>query len=228
MLYAASSRSYHPLRMNRAVTPNRRRFDEDRLLDAAREVFHADGFVAAQIADIAKQAGTTRPTLHARLGNKDQIYARVVRREADVFRSWIADAYACGRELPLHDLADVGMEPIFRFAAERPAGFNLLLRGDTAGERPRDLRREALDDVTGQLTELIDERQKKLGPPLGPVAASLAAACVGVAVHTCEHAMENGHDLDATRRLAARFVDGAFRHIDLNALSPELAARRSR
>ncbi|MFG1949394.1 helix-turn-helix domain-containing protein [Nonomuraea sp. NPDC048826] len=55
--------------------------EADDLLEAARAVFHAGGYAAAQIADIAKRAGTTKPTLYARLGNKEQIYLAVVRRE---------------------------------------------------------------------------------------------------------------------------------------------------
>jgi AcrR family transcriptional regulator len=64
-----------------------RRFEEEHLLDAARAVFHADGFASAQVADIARGAGTTKPTLYARLGNKEQIYMQVLQRDAEV--SWV-------------------------------------------------------------------------------------------------------------------------------------------
>ncbi|NED54196.1 TetR/AcrR family transcriptional regulator, partial [Micromonospora aurantiaca] len=111
-----------------------RRFDEGDLLDAARAVFHAEGYAAAQVADIARRAGTTKPTLYARLGNKEQIYLHVVQREAGLFQEWVADAYAQGGSLPLAELAEVGMEPLFRFAAERAEGFSLLFRGDKTGD----------------------------------------------------------------------------------------------
>jgi AcrR family transcriptional regulator len=119
-----------------AVSPSRRRFEEDHLLDAAREVFATEGYSAAEIADIARRAGTTKPTLYARLGNKEQIYLRVVQREADVFKTWIAGAYEQGTHLPLGRLAQIGMEPLFRFAAQRSEGFGLLFRGDMTGDRP--------------------------------------------------------------------------------------------
>jgi AcrR family transcriptional regulator len=205
--------------MATAISPSRRRFDEDHLLDAAREVFHADGYSDAQIVDIAEKAGTTRPTLHARLGNKEQIYLRVVQREADAFNDWIAEAYSRGLELPLSQLADVGMEPIFRFAAQRTEGFDLLFRGDKTGERPATLRREVLGGVTEQLTKLINRRQQTFGGPLGPDADTLAAACVGVALQVCEHAIDHNRDLNDAHQLAARFVDSAFRHLDLDALT---------
>ena len=159
------------------ASPSSRRFDEAQLLDAARKVFHAEGYTAAQIADIARRAGTTKPTLYARLGNKEQIYLRVVQREADVFKHWIADAYEHGTELPLAQLAQTGMAPLFRFAAERTEGFDLLFRGDKTGERPASLRRDVVNGVTEQLTKLIERRQQAFGPALGPVADTLAAAC---------------------------------------------------
>jgi AcrR family transcriptional regulator len=202
-----------------AVSLSRRRFDEDQLLDAARAVFHAEGYSAAQIADIALRAGTTKPTLYARLGNKEQIYLRVVQREADAFKDWIADAYQQGTDLPLAQLATVGMEPLFRFAAERPEGFDLLFRGDMTGAQPATLRREVVNGVTEQLTNLIERRQQAFGPALGSTASALAAACVGVAVQVCEHAIDHGHDLDETHGLAARFVASAFRNLDFDALT---------
>lgn len=203
-----------------AVSPSRRRFDQDHLLDAAREVFATQGYSAAEIADIARRAGTTKPTLYARLGNKEQIYLRVVQREAEVFRGWIADAYEQGPDLPLSQLTVVGMEPLFRFAAERAEGFGLLFRGDMNGDSPATLRRDVVNDVIEQLTKLISRRQEAFGlPALGSTAEALAAACAGVAVQVCEHAIDHGDDLDAAHRLAAQFVDSAFRNFDYDALT---------
>lgn len=192
-----------------------RRFDEGDLLDAARAVFHTEGYSAAQIADIARRAGTTKPTLYARLGNKEQIYLHVVRREAETFTDWIAEAYKKGEELPLPQLATVGMAPLFRFAAERPEGFDLLFRGDKTGDEPASLRRDVVNGVTQRLTKVIERRQRALGPSLGATAESLAAACVGVALQVCEHAVDHRRDLDAAHRVAADFVESAFRNLAL-------------
>jgi AcrR family transcriptional regulator len=210
------------------VSPTHRRFDEEHLLDAARTVFHSDGYAAAQTADIARIAGTTRPTLHARLGNKEQIYLRVVEREAITFQSWIAEAYQAGRDAPLHELAEVGMRPIFAFASERTAGFDLLFRGDRTGERPAMLRREVIDGVTHQLTTLIEFRIERFGSTLGSHVTTLAAACIGVAVQVCEHALDHGQDLEAARRVASAFVEASFRHLDLEGtLAPSGASGRA-
>lgn len=194
-----------------------RRFDEDDLLDAARAVFHAEGYAAAQVTDIATRAGTTKPTLYARLGNKEQIYLHVVRREAELFHQWVADAYERGSQLPLAELSKVGMEPLFRFAAERTEGFDLLFRGEKTGDQSATRKREVVNRVTEQLTTLIKRRAEVFGPNLGSNADTLAAACVGVALQVCEHTIDRGGDLDAARRLAARFVENAFHNLDFDA-----------
>jgi AcrR family transcriptional regulator len=195
------------------VPPTRRRFDEDQLLDAALEVFYRDGFSDAQTSDIAQQAGTTRPTLHSRLGSKEDVYVKVIQREALTFQWWITEAYQRGRDASLDDLADIGMEPIFRFARERPFGFALLFRGDRTGERPATLRREVIAEVTRQLTALIESRQKAFPATFADQAAALASACVGVALQVCEHALDQGSDLNDAHRFAASFVASAIRNL---------------
>ncbi|MFG2430533.1 TetR/AcrR family transcriptional regulator [Streptomyces sp. NPDC048590] len=195
-----------------------RRFEEGHLLDAARAVFHAEGYSAAQVADIARRAGTTKPTLYARLGNKEQIYLLVVQREAEVFNGWIADAYEQGSGRRLSELARIGMDPLFRFAAERVEGFDLLFRGEKTGDQQGALRREVVSGVTEQLTNLIKLRQKSFGPDLGTAADALAAACVGVALQVCEHTIDHCGDLEAARQVAERFVGNAFHNLDFEAL----------
>lgn len=198
--------------MDVTVRPTGRRFEEDLLLDAARAVFHRDGYSNAQINEIAQRAATTKPTLYARLGNKQEIYLRVLQREVSIGRAWFAEAYERGVDLPLEHLAQIGMEPLFRFAAERSEGFDLLFRGEKSGDESASLRREAVDDVTRQLTALIERRQRSVGgPPLGVIAEGQAAACVGVALQVCLHALDHRHDLAAAQRLAARFVEAAMR-----------------
>lgn len=202
--------------------PSGRRFEVGALLDAARDVFYADGFALAQVADIARAAGTTKPTLYARLGNKEQIYRLVVGREAELFRGQVADTYARGGDLPLAELAEFGMGPLFRLARDRPSGFHLLFRDDFAGTEVAAIRRGVVGDVTEQLAALIRHRQKGRGGDLGVIADLAAAACVGLARQVCERAIERGDDLGIAQRLAAQFVENAIRNLDLASLAEPL------
>ena len=54
------------------------------MLDAAEELFAARGFTAVSVRDIAKQAGVSHALVHRYLGSKDDIYHKVLRRNADI------------------------------------------------------------------------------------------------------------------------------------------------
>ena len=54
------------------------------MLEAAEELFAAHGFTAVSVRDIAKQAGVSHALVHRYLGNKDDIYRKVLQRNEDV------------------------------------------------------------------------------------------------------------------------------------------------
>jgi TetR/AcrR family transcriptional regulator len=60
--------------------------DLDRaILDTARKVFETYGVRRANIEDIAARAGISRSTIYRRFPTKDDLFERVVRREAELF-----------------------------------------------------------------------------------------------------------------------------------------------
>jgi AcrR family transcriptional regulator len=196
------------------VAPSRVRFSEDSLLDAARDVFEKSGYHGAQVAEIALHAGTTKPTLYARLGGKREIYLRVVEREALVLKGWFYDVYERAEDLPLSEFAYAGVEPIFRFARERRPGFDMLFRNELGGTG-REMSERGKDEVIEQLTGAMVRRVRRFGRELsGANAGVLAAAATGVALQVCEYAIDHDHDLEAASRTAAHFIDSAFRALD--------------
>jgi TetR/AcrR family transcriptional repressor of mexJK operon len=56
---------------------------DDRLLDAAQDVFLDQGFARSTVDAIAKAAGATRKTVYARYANKEEIFAAVIARLLD-------------------------------------------------------------------------------------------------------------------------------------------------
>src|SRR5919198_67094 len=67
--------------------------DEEELLEEALAIFAERGFDGPSMDDVAAAARTTKPTLYARFGSKEQLYERVVRREADAFIAHILASY---------------------------------------------------------------------------------------------------------------------------------------
>lgn len=58
----------------------------DRLiLDTARSVFETYGVRRANIEDVAARAGVSRSTIYRRFPTKDDLFEKVVRREAEIF-----------------------------------------------------------------------------------------------------------------------------------------------
>jgi AcrR family transcriptional regulator len=202
----------------REAHPARRRYTEDALLDAARAVFHEHGYAATQVPEIAKRAGTTKPTLYARLGGKEEIFTKVLEREAELLRSWLLEAYMRAQDLSLHGMVDAALKPFFRFARERRAGFELLF-GTEPGLPGSAVGQEFLRDILEPVTSLIQARIRSVGGDAQAVSAgAVAVATIGVTLHLGIYAIEKGLDLDAVSDVGTAYVDGAFRSLDLSAL----------
>ncbi|HEU4979120.1 MAG TPA: helix-turn-helix domain-containing protein, partial [Solirubrobacteraceae bacterium] len=203
--------------------PGRRRFADDALLDAALEVFHARGYHAAQMTELALRAGTTKPTLYARLGSKEQIYVRVLEREAALLKRSLYDAYERAAERPVHEMVEIAMLAFFDFAQTHQAGFELLFGGEPGrpGER---IGEAAMEEVIRHVAGLVEAFTRRGGRASGVGAELLAAAAVGVAREVCRYALDNGHDLDAAGRLATAFTDAGMLGIDPAAIERVQAA----
>ena len=52
----------------------------DKLLDAASELFYADGIGATGVDDVVRAAGVSKPTLYAHFGSKAELVAAVLER----------------------------------------------------------------------------------------------------------------------------------------------------
>jgi AcrR family transcriptional regulator len=198
--------------------PWRRRYTEDELLDAALATFDASGYHAAQIADIATAAGTTKPTLYARLGSKEEIYLRLVEREAERFKTLLASAYQQAAALPLTELVGLSVSAFFDFARNERPSFDLLFRSEPGRPGP-EIGRRAVDEVIDHIAELGAAVYVRTGRAPGPSVELLAAAHAGVAVQVCLYAIDHERDLDEAEKLAAAYIEGAQRGIDLGLLA---------
>jgi AcrR family transcriptional regulator len=206
------------------TAPGRRRFSDDELLDAALELFHAHGYHAVQMTELARHAGTTKPTLYARLGSKEQIYIRVLKREAELLQHALYEEYERAVREPLQDVIAIAMLAFFGFAARRRAGFDLLFRSEPGGPG-HGIGERAMDEVIDHVTRLVDDYIVRTGHRPGTRTPLLAAAGVGVARQVCQYALENGHDLTAAGALATAFTEAGMRRFDERALL-ELDVRR--
>ncbi len=108
---------------------------DDKILDTARSVFETYGVRRANIEDVAARAGVSRSTVYRRFPTKDDLFARVVRREAQTFfttldhattgcdpQEAVVEAFALGVRL-------VADSPLYsRIADSEPELFGLFSR----------------------------------------------------------------------------------------------------
>jgi TetR/AcrR family transcriptional regulator len=144
--------------------------DVDRLiLDTARGVFETYGVRRANIEDVAARAGVSRSTIYRRFPTKDDLFEKVVRREAEVFFSTldrattgrtpqeaVIEAFALGVRL-VHD------SPLYsRIVESEPELFGLFSRsqvfpiGQFADGIAHTLRRCGADIPEADLANVAD------------------------------------------------------------------------
>ena len=100
------------------------------ILDAARDVFAAEGLEGASLRAIATRAGYTPPALYFHFDSKEAIYAEVLRRSLASLGDAVDNAVAKTRS-PKQKLHAAAMS-FFRFYAENPRDLDLgfyLFRG---------------------------------------------------------------------------------------------------
>ncbi|MFF0447474.1 TetR family transcriptional regulator [Streptomyces sp. NPDC004609] len=128
-----------PGRGTTPAKPRRRQARGERriaqLLDAAASVFCSSGYAAASTNAIAREAGVSPGTLYQFFPNKEAIAIELGGRLLERWRESHGEVLvAAGRDLPLEELLDAVLDPLFAFNYENPA-FAVLINGpDTPGQ----------------------------------------------------------------------------------------------
>jgi AcrR family transcriptional regulator len=193
------------------MTTARRRpqHSDDKLLDAATAVFSRVGYEPATVAQIAAEAGATKPTLYARYGSKADLYKSTLERERDVFQAHLFGAYAEARDRPVGEIVERAVHAFFAYADARPEGYRLLF-----ASAPNDVRAQLQDAmhaaVIDQVTALIEGAMKRLEQSdtagVRFVSAMIVGACIdGARTLLAEERLTTQ---DATA-IATAFVMGA-------------------
>ena len=116
----------------------------ERILEIAREEFAEHGFRGARLADIARRAGLSHPTLLYHFNSKEDLYAAVI---AAAVADWAHDTEAA---------ASIGLSGFAQVEAILDAGFGFLA---THRDFVRIIRREALDGG-GRLEVMLSEHAR--------------------------------------------------------------------
>jgi AcrR family transcriptional regulator len=161
---------------------------------------------------IAARAGTTKPTLYARFGAKDQLFALAVRREHELLNARIAAEYAAGQDEPFRQRLHRWVAVYFDFVRERPDGFRLTFEGERhadAAAAIEEATSERIDRISGLVAQ-VSGQQAGAGPRV------VAAAIVGM-LRWCAHEAisDPALGLDRIAVLAEHMVYTMMRDLDV-------------
>lgn len=200
----------------------RHRPTPDQILDAACSVFATEGFAQANMETIAARAGTTKPTLYARFGAKEQLFVTVLRREHELLNSWVAAEYRAGADEPFRKRLNHWVAVYFTFVRERPDGFRLTFEGERHAAAAAAVE-QAMDERISAIAQLISEMTGRAEGSSGPRA--VAAAIVGLLRWCAREAIRHPElDIDAVAALSESMVYSMLRGLDVEAMDQVTAA----
>ncbi|MCM2423589.1 TetR/AcrR family transcriptional regulator [Streptomyces sp. RKAG293] len=190
---------------------------EAHMLDAACAIFAEAGYLAATMEAIAARAHSTKPTLYAHFGSKEDLYKHCSERAAESLARQLFAANVAAEGLSLEHQVRAGTLAFFDHAAAHPHEFRLLFGSEASGTVPA-ARHRLMTAATDRIAHLIREFAASHGqPPWGASATLCASFIVGLAVEGARCALGTG---SLSPRLAGEFATSftvaALRHIDIS------------
>ncbi|MFE1591468.1 QsdR family transcriptional regulator [Nocardia sp. NPDC058705] len=195
-------------RRSTAVRPS-----DDTLLDGVIEVFAVHGFDNVTMDQLATAAETSKPTLYAHFGSKDQLFDACVRREAARLLEWMRESYRIAQGFDLDRHIATTTRALFDFAATHTAGFHVLFGAQTAG-RSHEVRAATIGSVADTVAELIRHEYGGAVLQWGASADFCAAAITDIGVRGVQQALEQHLDFTAAANLTISIIVAAMRHLD--------------
>ncbi len=122
------------------------------LLDAAREVFVAQGYHAALMDDIAERAGVSKPVLYQHFPGKLELYLALLDQGAEQLINVVRDALRSTDDNKQRVAAT--MQAYYDFVSAHDGAFRLVFESDLTSEPAV---RERVERSTQECAELVSE-----------------------------------------------------------------------
>lgn len=159
----------------------------DLLLAAAGRCFAERGYELANLEEIARGAGVTKPILYRHFASKKELYLTLLRRHRDDMPGFVADAPMAGTE-PGAAIAAI-VDRWLLYAAENPHGWSMIFRDPGGDAEIRAFRRSVSDAAREVLRGFLERAPVFAVPPeeLEPTAEILRSGLAGGVLWWLEH-----------------------------------------
>lgn len=181
---------------------------EQQILDVAGQVFGEQGFAATSVADVAREAGISKPLIYNYFGSKEGLYERCLRHALDLILGEIersADLGAVGLQRAL-----VTLDGMFRVLDGRPWVWAVANDG-TAPESAETLRSTYEQRLDGLAREGVGELLTLAGDDdaldVDAMTAVWSSVFASLVTWWCEHP---GMSPDAMSDRCERLFDAVF------------------
>ncbi|KUJ68518.1 TetR family transcriptional regulator [Streptomyces albus subsp. albus] len=128
----------------------------DRLLDAAEELFYAEGIRAVGVERILSESGVGRASFYRHFASKDDLVVAVLRRRDEVWRGWLAERVNALGGKPL-DVFDALAERFARADFRGCAFINTMAETADPGSAAYRVAAEHKEHVTAYVAGLLRE-----------------------------------------------------------------------
>jgi AcrR family transcriptional regulator len=191
------------------------RHSDEELLAGARAVFVQRGFHTATMDEVAAGAGSSKPTLYARFGDKEAIFRRILEAEAEDLRTTLAETHAIFGDMPPRIRVRAAVNAFFEWAVVEPTGFTMLF-GNFDSQIESEVRHKMLNGIRQRVGEGIRENaEERWGLSLGGSADVIASMCISLVVGGAHQATIVGHgDPSGSVELVASFAEQALAGFD--------------
>ena len=167
---------------------------------------------------LAAAAKTTKPTLYARFGSKEQLYERIVRREADAFMTHILDSYDLPATLTVHETVERSVAAWFEYLDVHAGVLHLLFAPDRSAAAQEIAEEVEVRIITG-LMQAIERTITSSGRSTPVGSRFLASMVFGATLQATRDNIRTGEltTPDAVA-LATSFLYAGYVHVDLDSV----------
>lgn len=194
----------------------RNRPTDDLMLEACITEMARVGGDRTTMDAVAEHVPTTKATLYAHFGSREQLLVAATERELESATSWLYEAYDRNWNLKPESAIRAAVAALFDYARARPHGFRVLLNTNHSSNGHHSGSNElvrALEQRVAQWIRTLQEgRSADVGR--GDSADVLAAICVSISTSLARTALNNDFDLDLATRLATDATLHALRGLD--------------